>query len=320
MKKSMVMLMLTALVPAAGAGVNFDRGVDVKSAIAEAASADIQVPEVKAAGRVSYTRGCGEFTFVSPGEEATSGIVRLASTEMVEICQPSGWSVTSGAGGFTPGGMDCHTVPGMTWRRGVRVHIGARPLLPWETETFEACLEGKTLEIHAVKAAYKYDISLKGGQEALFDLAPLAKIPSAPDEAGLSVGSFSYDTGSKKFRFFVNDWWAKEYSGEKVSVKLELYRDVSSWIDTFKGGREFTFDTARGYEMKFSLDELALPELPPGVSPVNNGSPQGPMPPAKGVEQRGMKSYYIKWGFTRIGGTSTDKRVDKGETSRVIVD
>lgn len=72
----------------AGAEVNFDQGVDVKSAIEQAKSSDIKAPyPYYGPHRVRFTRDCRSFGF-GPGEFAQSSARELLiSTEYIEECR-----------------------------------------------------------------------------------------------------------------------------------------------------------------------------------------------------------------------------------------
>ena len=275
----------------AGAEVKFDQGVDVTSALSQAA--ETKTPEVKSPRFTSYTRDCSRFTFDATGAAATSDKVSLASTEYVQECHNTGGYYVPGPNGqpghYVPGHQNCYERPGQTWRQSAQVRIAARALLPWENETFEVCLEGPWLRLNTVDAAYKYTVTETGHFDVLFDLAPQHKVAMKPDPNGVNMTAFSYDPATKKFKVSLADKWGSEYAGEKLAVKVELKRDVANWFDSALGSKEFTFDAARGYDFEFSAPEL----------------------------DKGVKKYYLKWGFRRVGKLSRDAYMEKGETIRL---
>lgn len=295
-----------------GAQVNFDQGVDVKGAVSQAVSTSVQFPEAKAQRFSRYTRDCSRFTFDATGAEATSEKVSLSSTEYMEVCHNTGGNPQYGGGGPV-----CFERPGMTWRQAAQVHIAARTLLPWERETFEVCMEGPWMKLSVVDAAYKYSVGKTGDYDTLFNLVPQNKVAMKPDPEGINMASFSYDKETGKFKFSLSDKWAKEYAGEKTVVTVEVYRDISNWLDGYKGKGEFTLAAASSYELAFGLKDLKRPEPLDSYFPHQGGGINGIM---KGADDRGSKKYYMKWGFKREGKLSKDSFMKKGETPRVIVD
>ena len=300
MKKSIVIAVsvLGVFAAAVNAQVNFDQGVSVQAAIEQAVNADLSLPEAdKYISHAYYTRDCVGFSFGPGDNEIMSDKVRLQSTEYVRECYTTG----------NPPVQNCYERPGQTWRKTVQLNIKSRKLFPWENETFEACLEGPWMDLYVDEAAYKYSVKRIGNYDTLFELTPHNKIAMKPDVDGLEAGEFSYNAGTKKYTFKVNDKWAKEYAGEKVAIKVELYKDNPNWFATFKGEKEFPFDAAPSYGMTFAESELVIPDNSPDNNPVDNNSFKGP------------KKFYLKWGFKRIGAISKDTFIKKGKTSQVEV-
>lgn len=286
-------LMFAAFIVAGTAGlaaaqVNFDRGVDVKKFISEAKASETAVPAVKGLGH--NTRDCARFSF-SDGAEQTSPRVWLRSQEYVQECTTI---MQPGPNGQMVPVQNCHERPGMSWSQTAQIKIGARALLPWETETFDVCLDGPFMDIYANEAAYKYSVARDGGYDVLYTLTPGAKTPMKADENGINFGAFSYAGG--KYTFSAADRWAKEYAGEKTEITVELYKDNVLFFDGFKGSKTFSFDAAETYTMTFSEDDLA------------KAAAEEP------AADRGSKKYFLKWGFKRVGAISKDNYVKKGKT------
>ena len=299
MKNSIIAACLSMgfLTPYAGAAVNFDQGVDVKAAITEALKTDLILPDVdKYPGQVRYTRDCVRLSFGPSDTGILSEKVWLQSTEYVTECYNTG----------NPPAQNCYERPGQTWRETVQLNIKPRKLFPWENETFDACLEGPWSDLYADETGYKYAVKAIGNYDTLFELTPQNKIAMRADKNGINFGEFSYAGG--KYSFKVNDVWAKEYAGEKVAIKVELFKDNPNWFDSSKGEKEFTFDAAPGYEMSFAESDL----VPPGTGGNNNNFNGG------GVKG-GPQQMYLKWGFTRLGVISKADFVKKDETPRVEV-
>ncbi|MDO8803497.1 MAG: hypothetical protein Q7R35_03615 [Elusimicrobiota bacterium] len=323
---------------AGAADVDFDKGVDVSKAIEQAATLDYPYPGQPGfgnhqpgqwdnnnfynypgpyQGHVRYTRDCHTFNFGPSGGSLQSEAVRLESVEYVQEChyvpdppqphnpgQPGGHP---GGPGHHPKeaaatkGMQCYERPHDVFRRTAQINIAPRQLLPWERDSFEVCIDGPRMDIRTRSAAYGYNISEIGQYDVRYELTPTYKIATAPDHNGLAAGEFSYADG--KFTLKVSEKWAQEYAGEKVAIKVELYKDGFLFFNTFKGDKEFTFDTANGYEMVFAESELNTSKAM--MTPEDN--------------TRGPKKFYAKWGFKRIGNISTGEFVKKDATAKIPV-
>ena len=284
------------LLSAADAQVNFDQGVSIDSFVSQAANPELAAPAPRLA-RTYTSRDCARFSFGPGDNEMLSERVWLRSQEYVTECHTV---MQPGPNGGTVPVQTCYERPGMVWSQAGQIKILPRKLFAWERETFELCLEGPWMDLFVHEAGYKYSVRRVGSYDALFELSPKNKIAMRSDENGLDFGAFSYAGG--KYTFKVSDKWAKEYAGEKVSIKVDLFRNHANWFDGYRGSKEFTFDAAGGYEMSFSEEDLEMPELPDGVS---------------GGHDRGVKKYYLKWGFKRLGSISKDNFVKKGETPSI---
>lgn len=295
-KTILAAIAVSCLAVAASAQVSFDQGVDVKAAISQAAASDVAVPAVPAATRGTYDRDCVRFRFGPSDEEITSRKVYLRSTELETVCHTV---MVPGPDGTQVPHQSCHEQAGMTWHRYAQIKVNPRELFPWERDVFEVCLRGPWLDIYGRDTAYRYDAKREGSSyDTLFTLTAREKTPMDPDEEGVSYAGFSYVDG--KFVFKASDKWAKEYAGEKIVIKVDLYKD-NWWIfDGYRGSKEFTFDASEGYEMSFTEDDLAKPEVEDDMD-----------------DFRGASKYYLKWGFTRVGKISTDDFVKKGKTPTI---
>jgi hypothetical protein len=198
-------------------------------------------------------------------------------------------------------GMQCNEVPGDTFTRGVQLNMAARQLLPWENDSFEACMEGQNVDVQPLSTAYSYGITQSGGYDLAYQLTPQYKVATSPDPNGLNAAGFSYSNG--KFTFNVAERWASEYAGNQVAIKVELYKDGFLFFDSFKGKKEFTFDTAAGYSLVFAQSDLDTSKAV--TTPEDN--------------MRGPSKYFLKWSFRRIGSISTGESVSKGSTEKIAV-
>jgi len=270
------------------AGVSFDQGVDLKAAVAASADKLPDVPEAssKYIGRIYETKDCATFTF-TPGSPLKSGAVQLTSTEMIEECydvpEPVHPQPNHPGGGPGPRSgekmQNCYTRPGHSWHQYAQVNItGSRELLPWETESFEVCMQGSSVDLYQAMHAYNYSVSQSGGQ---FDLTPLYKIPTPAVANGVS-GSVSYD--GKLITFSVTDQLAQYYNGEKIQITAKLIQDHTFWFDDLIAQQDAVVDSAEQYTL---------------------------------ISNRTLASgrYFVQWGFKRISAISKDNYVNMGNTS-----
>ncbi|KAF0124984.1 MAG: hypothetical protein FD189_2029 [Elusimicrobia bacterium] len=313
MKKILIAAVLLGFAGAAKAEeikVDFDgnsKGVSTLIEQASGVSADLPVAD-RYIGHSRYTRDCVRFGFGPSDAAQTSERVWLRSQEYIQDCHtqyvqqchtvmvpgPNGTQVPQQQCSMRPV-TQCYERPGQSWREAVQVKVEPRKLFPWERDSVEVCLEGPWSRLYVNQAAYKYSVSRTGNYDTLYTLTPGKKVAMDPDKNGLEAVEFSYEKG--KYTFKVSDKWAKEYAGEKVAIKVDLYREVTFWPDSSRGEKEFVFDAANGYEMTFTEKDLQKA--------------------AASDDYRGPKKFYLKWGFKRLGEISTDKFVKMEKTGSV---
>jgi hypothetical protein len=287
------MVISAGFAAAANAQVKFDQGVNVSEIISQAQNSDLAIPAPVAA-RGSYTRDCARFSFGPSDTELVSERVWLRSQEYITECHTV---MVPGPNNTMVPTQQCYERPGMSWNQTGQIKIAPRALLPWERESFEMCLNGPWLDLYVNEAGYRYTARREGNYDTLFVLTPQNKIAMRPDENGLSFGTFSYADG--KFTLTASDKWAKEYAGEKVAIKVELYSEGWWFFNGFKGSKEFTFDAAGNYSMTFAEADL---EKAAADEPADT---------------RATKKYFVKWGFKRVGAISKDNFVKKGQTPSI---
>lgn len=367
MNKLIAALACLGFTASAGAEVNFDQGIDVKSVMEQAASSDVKAPYPHyGSHRVRYSKDCKGFSF-GPSEFAqASDRAYLTSTEYIEECRfvpnppppppppqpnnpphnpghnnpppqpghnpghpnPPGHqpgnnpghpkdynpghpgSFDNGAGPHgnysypgnqygQQGTWHCHERIGQVFRATAQMNIAPRKLFPWESERFDICMEADRLDLDTRTSPYRYHVDRQGMYDVTFNLTPNYRVPTAPDENGLYLTSFAFRDG--KFVLSLNERWASEYAGEKVVVKVELFKDGFLFFNSSKGEKEFTLDTANGYELAFAEGDLTKSR-----EFVDDSG-----------DMRGPKKFYVKWGFRRIGSVSTDKYINKGSTDKI---
>jgi hypothetical protein len=309
MRKMLALAVMFSFAPLSFAqNIDFDQGVDMDKTVEGIHNYDYgyyppgSYPPNSYPGYHSrYTKDCARFTFEPSEGDVKSEKVRLHSTEYIQYCYTT---YTPGPNGQQIPHTHCYERPGMTWNQGAQILIKARKLYPWEREDMEVCLEGPWMNLYIDAAAYKYSVSQRGQYDVLYELTPQHKKAMNPDESGLTLTEFAYDKETKKYTFKVSDKWAEEYTGEKVMIKVELYKDGFWFFDSYKGKKEVTFDAALGYDMSFTEDELVK----------DNQDMDEAEKEFKSMDMKGSKKFFVKWGFKRIGKISTDKFVKKGKT------
>ena len=327
-KNIMLVLAFLGLAVSAGAEVNFDKGVDVKSFVKEASSVNKDYYPTPGYQYHSYfTKDCRSMSFGPSASSLISDRVYLDSTEYVRECHMQNVQVC-----HTVYEQHCHTVmvpgpnntqvaqqqctsvpkqqchmeqqqqcydrPGQTFHSTAQLNIAPRKLYPWEKESFNVCMEGNRVDVEPSATPYSYDIDREGLYDLTFRLTPGYRVATPPDENGLSYTAFSFKDG--KFTLNVADNWAAEYAGEKVVIKVELKKDGFLFFDSSKGEKTFTFDTAAGYDLVFAENDLTKTKAF-----------------QEDEDYRGPSKYFVKWGFQRIGKVSTDKYVKKDQTPKI---
>ncbi|MBI5208804.1 MAG: hypothetical protein HY927_02380 [Elusimicrobia bacterium] len=284
-----VLALALSAVPACaeGAGaelptLDFDQGInvsDVIKAVKEKAAENKDAQAVAAhAYYTRYDRDCVNFT-IGAGDPPQTQSVWLRSTEWVEECYPQG-----------PNGQQvCHQRPGFTWQERASVTLRDRqPLLPWEYDRFQVCLEGPWVGIYEREAAYDYKVVQGGNRDGDFVLAPVKKIAMSPDPTGILAQSLT-----PSLALTLKDKWASYYAGERTVLVLKLKKDVPNWFDPTLLEKELAFPAAEAY----AVDFMAY------VKEFSQGLEAG-------------KKYYVDYSFKRVGKISKDKLMKVGETDR----
>ena len=135
-----------------------------------------------------------------------------------------------------------------------------------------------------------------------FELRPQYRNPTDPDENGVNVMEFRYD--APYFTMRLGDRWAYEYNGERLRVRVELFKD-RFLSDKSLGVKYYEFDTASDYEIRFTRDEFNGNDKSVGAEEANE------------PETRANKKYYVKWAFQRLGRVSTDRFIKKDRTEKI---
>ncbi len=169
MKKLASLAFILAFAQVAGAEVNFDQGVDVKSAINSAKTSEVVIPAAKFGMPVNITRDCKKITF-SANDPLTSSIAPLSSQEEDQDCQNMGPYV----------GQIC-TPSFQNYRADAQIVITQpRELKPDQKEVFEVCLWGSFLSMKPVSTVYKYSVNRVFD---VFQITPQGPVLAAADKA-----------------------------------------------------------------------------------------------------------------------------------------
>ncbi|OGR45295.1 MAG: hypothetical protein A2X35_03355 [Elusimicrobia bacterium GWA2_61_42] len=357
--KLVVALACLGFTATAGAEVNFDQDLDIKSVIEQAKNSDVKAPyPYYGPHRVRYSRECKNFSFGPSAFAQASERAYLSSTEYTEDCRfvpnpppppppppqpnPNGPKPPNPPGqqpghpnppGHQPGhpkdynpgfpgynGSDdgphgnysypgnygnqqgtwyCHERAGRVFQATAQLNVAPRQLYPWESEAFNVCMEADRVELDTRHSPYRYHVDRQGMYDVTFNLTPNYRTPTAPDSNGLSASSFAFR--DDKFVLDVSDRWGGEYAGEKVEIKVELFKDGFLFFNSSQGEKTFTFDVARGYQLAFAEGDLQ--------KTAAFADPGGDL--------RGPKKFYVKWGFRRVGSISINEYVNKGSTDKI---
>lgn len=256
----------------------FDDGVDASALLSQArqTAAETPVPENK---RRRSDVDCRVVSFRADSG-TVSPTIHLRSQEWVEECRP--------AGDPRHGGVICTERPGIVHRREVSIHLSERrPLLPWEYDAFEACLDGYWLRVRQLESAYKYRVSDedRAGRVAA---VPVAKTPMSPDPVGV-VGELAED-----LTLSLRDRWARYYAGERIVFKLELKRHVPIFPDATLVEKELELPVAETYSFDFKSWAGEFSQA------LESG-----------------KEYYAAYSIKRVGQVSKPVFTRKHETGKV---
>lgn len=222
-----------------------------------------------------FAPDCRDVVF-QPEDAAVSGPVTLTSREWVTDCVPSGSS-----------GESCFEREGRSDSRQVRLTLAdRRPLNPWESDVFRACLTGPLLSVEPVSTAYDYLVVSDGALDGNVILAPGAKRLLPPDPRGIQAVL----TPGLTLAFY--DQWAANYPGGEVVLKMTLKRAHSFWPDETVVEKEITLPVAQNYTVELS----AAVHHPGDV-------------------------YYARYSIRRLGGlVSTEAETPVLETEKVSYD
>ncbi|MCX5791500.1 MAG: hypothetical protein NTY45_04670 [Elusimicrobia bacterium] len=183
MKKIASLAVILAFAQLAGAQINFDKGVDVKSAISSAKASEAVIPEARFPMVTDITRDCKKITFTA-ADSLTSPLVSLVSRETGQDCQNMGYPV----------GQIC-TPTFRNYRAEAQIVVTQpRELKPEQKEVFEVCLWGSFLSMKPVSTVYKYSVNqfLDVFQITPQTAVKAAAVKSAPVENCLLVMDSNY--------------------------------------------------------------------------------------------------------------------------------
>ncbi len=279
-------LALALAVPASAAASEptFDASA-VLSQARGAAARDVSVVAPRAAAR--YDVDCATLRF-GPDGRTSSDVVYLQSREWVEQCYYE-----------YPPGCDpryyncqpyyrCYERPGYTYRQNVQVILQSRqPLLPWESDAFQVCLQGPWSDIRVEDSAYAYKQVSGGGRDGSFLMAPGQKRAMAPDPAGIALESLSAG-----LVLTLKDKWAAYYAGEKTALRLVVKRRNPNWFPKKVAEIAITLPPAD----RFSVNLLDF-------------AAEFSQQPIAG------RDYFVEASFQRIGKISTAEEVDAGASN-----
>lgn len=183
-----------------------------------------------------YAPDCKDVVF-QPEDAPVSKSVALTSVEWVTDCVPSGTA-----------GETCFERQGRSDSRLVSLTLAdRRPLNPWESDVFRACLTGPVLSVEPVSAAYDYRVSADGALDGNVILVAGAKRLLPPDPRGIQAVL----TPGLTLAFW--DVWPAYYPGGEVVLKMTLMRAHSFWPDETVVEKEVRVPVAQNYTVELSV-------------------------------------------------------------------
>lgn len=275
---SLIAALLAFSLPAAA--VDFDASIDAAAVLGEARAA-VVAADARAARTIRYDRDCATFHF-GPNDGLVSRAVELRSREWVEECYQTGDPRHGG-------GRQCHERPGHTYYERAQVTLTERrPLLPWESDTFQVCLEGPWVQARQFDSAYEYRRA-NSNRDGNVVAAPVQKTPMLPDPTGVTA------TLAPDAVVTFADKWASYYAGETVMLKLTLKRHYPNWFDTVLLEKEVSLPVAAAYVLDLKADAAQMSE-----------------------ELRAGKPYYVAYQVMRVGAVSKPEYTKSIESNKAV--
>lgn len=270
---------------AAEPAADFTRGFSLEAALPEAQA--IPEPRLDFINKLRSTKDC-KFIAFKAGDPQISRPASLTSYVFEKVCEDY------------QDGRHCFERLLRKERRKVVVELtGARMALPWEREVFGVCLEDTSVSVEVAEASHKYNIVKKPGlPEYRVEAQAVAKIPAAPDPAGITAGALAAAEGPAGLTLAFEDKWGSFYADfpeERTVLRLTLKQDNPAWFDGVVLEKELELAPAEAYSVDFSqfASDFRRP-LEPG------------------------RLYYVKWSFSRKGNVSKKAVVNGGETPRAV--
>jgi hypothetical protein len=261
---------LLTLLAAAPASAALSEGFKEKLA----ASAPAPVAASSPIRSQRYDSDCVSVSF-NATDAAASERFMLRSQEWV-------WECVNTGDPRRGGGRQCWERPGFSWSRVVRVErTELKPMLPWEKDSFQVCLQGPWLDSRPLRTSHKYRL-VSDGRDGTIAYAPGEKLLTRPDPAGVTIASLS-----SAFTLTLSDRWADHYAGESIRLKITVKKDK---IFSPTAG-EFSVDLPAA--SSYRLDLAAKVKLEAG------------------------KGYFVKVEFQRPGKVSSDEAVSGGQSTTV---
>jgi hypothetical protein len=219
-----------------------------------------------------FVPDCADVVF-QPEDPPASKPVPLTSQEWYQDCVPAGTR-----------GQDCWERAGQADSLTVRLSIvNRKPLLPWESDVFRACLTGPALRVDVVSAAYDYALVRDGAVDGDVIFTPGAKRLLPPDPRGVQA------VLTPNLTLTLRDQWASYYPGESILLKIAVKKAIRFWPDETVAVRELRLRVADNYVVELGAEAVLPGEL-----------------------------YYVRYSVARLGGAvSTEAETPALETQTV---
>ncbi len=329
---------------AGAADINFDQGVDIKSAIEQAKNSDIKAPyPYYGPHRVRYSRDCRSFSFGS-GMAQSSERAYLSSTEYIEECRfipaPPPPPPPPQVPGTPPANPGNNPKPGQPGGQPHPKNINDGPHGSYSYQGSYGGQQGTWNCHERTGQVFRATAQMNLPERQLYPWE------NETFEACMEADRVQLDVRQSPYRYNIDRQGMFDLTfnltalyrsptapdANGLSLAKFFYRDGKfvmdindAWareyagekvvvkVELMKDGFLF-FNSSKG-EKEFTLDvngayEIAFAEneLTKTREYVDDSG-----------DVRGQKKYYVKWGFKRVGSVSTQDYVKKGSTDKIPV-
>lgn len=352
--KLVVALACLGFTATAGAEVNFDKGVDVKSVIEQAKNSDVKSPyPYYGPHRARFSRECKSFSFGPSQFAQASERAYLSSTEYIEECRfvpnpppPPPPPPQPNPNGPKPGNP---TPPGHPKASEVKDYYPGQP--GYNNNGFDNGPHGSySYSGHYGNQQGTWYCHERRGREfratAQLNIAPRQLFPweSERFEMCMEAERVELDTRNSPYRYFVDRQGMYDvtfnltpnYRTPTAPDEAGLYLTAFAFRDgkfvlsvSDRWAREYAGEKV-AIDVELMKDGFLFFNSSQGKKTFNlDAAGSYELAFAEGDlektaeyvdtsnDMRGPKKFYVKWGFRRVGAVSTNERIGKGSTDKI---